>query len=65
MADKLIPGLPLSIRIAILQQTIEDDKRLALNGHKTVLETVVEGDVYRNRLVDEAESKSHYVSIKV
>jgi ATPase subunit of ABC transporter with duplicated ATPase domains len=72
LAERLIPGVPMSIRVAILQQTAAysdgfsatanattinntpDLSTLAL-APKTVLQQVVEGDLYRNQLVHELE----------
>ena len=58
MADKLIPGLPINIRIAILQQTADEDGP-SLPGaiDRTVMQTVIEGDPYRNRLLDETKGE--------
>lgn len=45
MTDKLIPGLPMNIRIAILQQTtVEDGHSLLGLADRTVVQTVIEGD---------------------
>ncbi|KAE8366315.1 P-loop containing nucleoside triphosphate hydrolase protein [Aspergillus caelatus] len=59
MADKLVPGIPHSTRIAILQQTetaSEDDLKdfaaeEAENKNKTVLQYVLSSDHSRNELV--------------
>ncbi|KAE8344061.1 hypothetical protein BDV24DRAFT_149316 [Aspergillus arachidicola] len=59
MADKLVPGIPHSTRIAILQQTEtaseEDVKDFAAeeaeNKHKTVLQYVLSSDHSRNEVV--------------
>ncbi|KAE8318864.1 P-loop containing nucleoside triphosphate hydrolase protein [Aspergillus transmontanensis] len=59
MADKLVPGIPHSTRIAILQQTEiaseEDVKDFtaeeAENKHKTVLQYVLSSDHSRNEVV--------------
>ncbi|KAB8272280.1 P-loop containing nucleoside triphosphate hydrolase protein [Aspergillus minisclerotigenes] len=59
MADKLVPGIPHSTRIAILQQTEtaseEDAKDFAAeeaeNKHKTVLQYVLSSDHSRNEVV--------------
>ena len=48
------------MRIALLQQTAESDTETAPAGthpsNKTVIEQVVEGDPYRNRLLHEFKS---------
>ncbi|OGM46713.1 ABC transporter [Aspergillus bombycis] len=59
MADKLVPGIPHSTRIAILQQTetsSEEDRKdfaaeEAANKNKTVLQYVLSSDHSRNELV--------------
>ncbi len=58
MADRLIPGIPLSIRIAILQQTAEDgtdvsESAKSASKKKTVLAMVLEADSDRNQLLQE------------
>ena len=58
MAEKLIPGIPHSTRMAILQQTDEHhDKTFCEdpNQDKTVLEAVISGDETRNEAVRMAE----------
>ncbi|KAJ5480082.1 hypothetical protein N7530_005591 [Penicillium desertorum] len=58
MAEKLIPGIPHSTRMAILQQTDEhDDKTFGKdpNQDKTVLEAVLSSDETRNEAVRMAE----------
>ena len=58
MADQLIPGLPINIRIAILQQTADEDGPSSSGANdKTVIQTVIEGDPYRNRLLDETKGE--------
>ena len=57
LAEKLIPGIPLPTRIAILQQTAEgdnQDSRLQqITADRSVLEQVVHGDPYRNEVEHE------------
>jgi hypothetical protein len=57
MAEKLIPGIPHATRIAILQQTEEQDETFgaALNKDKTVLESVLSSDESRNETVRMAD----------
>ncbi|KAF3016639.1 hypothetical protein E8E15_005091 [Penicillium rubens] len=58
MAEKLIPGIPHSTRMAILQQTDEhDDKPFGEdpNRDKTALEAVLSSDETRNEAVRMAE----------
>jgi hypothetical protein len=57
MAEKLIPGIPHATRIAILQQTEEQDETFgaALNKDKTVLESVLSSDESRNETVRTAD----------
>lgn len=60
MAEKLIPGIPHATRIAILQQTDDqDDKSFGanLNQDKTVLESVLSSDETRNETVRRANRK--------
>lgn len=65
MADKLVPGIPHSTRIAILQQTEtaseEDVKDFAAeeaeNKHKTVLQYVLSSDHSRNEVVQKMNCK--------
>lgn len=67
MAEKLIPGIPHATRMAILQQTDEqDDKPFGKdpNQDKTVLEAVLSSDETRNEAVRMAEC-SHTYSIGV
>jgi hypothetical protein len=58
MAEKLIPGIPHATRIAILQQTDDQDKSGSTYGlklEKSVLESVLGSDEARNeaaRLAD-------------
>lgn len=60
MAEKLIPGIPHATRIAILQQT-DDDNDLSGNAslklEKTVLESVLGSDEARNEAVRLADGK--------
>lgn len=53
MAGKLIPGIPHATRIAILQQTDEQEETFGavLNQDKTVLEAVLSSDESRNEVV--------------
>ncbi|KAJ5088538.1 hypothetical protein N7456_012154 [Penicillium angulare] len=54
MAEKLIPGIPHPTRIAILQQTQDQDESgssYGLNLEKTVLESVLGSDESRNEAV--------------
>jgi len=57
MAEKLIPGIPHATRIAILQQTDEQDESFGtgLNKDKTVLESVLSSDESRNETVRMAD----------
>jgi len=58
MAEKLIPGIPHATRIAILQQTDDQDESGSTYGlklEKSVLESVLGSDEARNeaaRLAD-------------
>jgi hypothetical protein len=53
MAEKLIPGIPHATRMAILQQTDDQDNDLgtAQSQDKTVLESVLNSDETRNEAV--------------
>lgn len=54
MAEKLIPGIPHATRIAILQQTDEENGlrgNASLKLGKTVLESVLSSDEARNETV--------------
>ena len=61
LAEHMIPGIPLSIRISILQQTVSDEelgdvmKAGPVFNDTTVLQQVVEGDTYRNEIVHELD----------
>ena len=57
MAEKLIPGIPHATRIAILQQTDEQEETYGavLNQDKTVLEAVISSDESRNEAVRMAD----------
>ena len=57
MAEKLIPGIPHATRIAILQQTDEQEESYGavLNQDKTVLESVLSSDESRNEAVRMAD----------
>ena len=57
MAEKLIPGIPHATRMAILQQTDDQDNDLgtAQSQDKTVLEYVLSSDETRNEAVRMAE----------
>lgn len=73
IAEKLIPGIHPGIRIAILQQTRNEDTKLGGSGsfsagdmdgasnanisQRTVLEEVVEKAVARNSIQQEIDSK--------
>lgn len=65
MADKLVPGIPHSTRIAILQQTetaSEDDlmdfaAEEPENKNKTVLQYVLSSDHSRNELIQKMNCK--------
>lgn len=64
MAEKLIPGIPHATRMAILQQTDEqDDKTFGEdpNQDKTVLEAVLSSDETRNEAVRVAECSYVYL----
>ena len=60
MAEKVIPGIPHATRIAILQQTEQDEKGISagLSQDRTVLEHVLSSDESRNEAVRKAECKS-------
>ena len=62
LSQKLIPGIPLSTRIAILQQTAQGDDSISELQHassdKSVLEHVVLGDPYRNEVLHELDGQS-------
>lgn len=63
MAEKLIPGIPHATRMAILQQTDEqDDKTFGEdpNQDKTVLEAVLSSDETRNEAVRMADCSYAY-----
>lgn len=56
MADKLVPGIPHSTRISILQQTDTSDregseKNTAETQDKTVLQYVMSSDNHRNEVI--------------
>lgn len=54
MAEKLVPGIPHATRIAILQQTDDDNGpggNASLKLEKTVLESVLGSDETRNEAV--------------
>lgn len=58
MAEKLIPGIPHATRIAILQQTDEDDGpggNASLKLGMSVLESVLSSDEARNEAVRMAD----------
>ena len=57
IAEKLIPAFPLSVRVAILQQTsdVEDGAAPSGDGNKNVMEQVVGGDPYRNSVIEELD----------
>jgi hypothetical protein len=59
MAEKLIPGIPHATRMAILQQTDDQDNDLgtAQSQDKTVLESVLSSDETRNEAVRMADCK--------
>lgn len=59
MAEKLIPGIPHATRMAILQQTDdqENDIGTAANQDKTVLESVLSSDETRNEAVRMTDCK--------
>lgn len=64
MAEKLIPGIPHPTRIAILQQTDDQDgsgNTYGLKLEKTVLESVLSGDEARNEAVRLADGLSFTV----
>ena len=60
MAEKLIPGIPHATRIAILQQTDQDDQGISagLAQDRTVLEHVLCSDESRNEAVRGADCKN-------
>lgn len=62
MAEKLIPGIPHSTRMAILQQSDNESNEDAFgdierNKDKTVLEYVMSGDGSRNDMLRKAECR--------
>lgn len=63
MAEKLIPGIPHATRIAILQQTDDDNGpggNASLKLEKTVLESVLGSDEARNEAVRLADGMSSF-----
>lgn len=60
MAEKLIPGIPHPTRIAILQQTDQDEQGInaGLSQDRTVLEHVLSSDESKNEAVRKANCKS-------
>lgn len=62
MAEKLVPGIPHSIRIAILQQTDDNEDETNDMGtaeqHATVLEQVMSSDSSRNEVTQKMGCKS-------
>lgn len=60
MAEKLIPGIPHATRIAILQQTDDQDESGSTYGlklEKSVLESVLGSDEARNEAARLANCK--------
>ena len=65
IAEKLIPGIPISTRISLLQQTSQDVDDESIKGtdanphlsKKPVLQYIVESDAVRNKVLDEVNSK--------
>lgn len=60
MAEKLIPGIPHATRIAILQQTDDDNDSggtASFTLEKTVLESVLSRDEARNEAIRMADCK--------
>ena len=65
IAEKLIPGIPLSTRISLLQQTsqdVEDEPAKAedMNPHlskKPVLQYIVESDAARNKVLHDVNGE--------
>ena len=60
MAEKLIPGIPHATRIAILQQTDDQDDMVDMPESKldkTVLEAVLSSDETRNDIARSANCK--------
>ena len=57
LAEKLIPAIPLRLRIAVLQQTSNEEGGTApaVDEAKTVLEQVTGSDPYRNAVVEELD----------
>lgn len=65
MAEKLIPGIPHATRIAILQQTNEDNGPhgdASVETDKSVLESVLGSDEARNETVQMADCE-HAISL--
>lgn len=62
MAEKLVPGIPHSTRIAILQQTDANEDETNDMGtteqHATVLEQVMSSDSFRNEVTRKMGCKS-------
>lgn len=60
MAEKLVPGIPHSTRIAILQQTDDNEDEIndTAEQHVTVLEQVMSSDKSRNEVTRKMGCKS-------
>lgn len=60
MAEKLVPGIPHSTRIAILQQTDDNEDEIndTAEQHVTVLEQVMSSDNSRNEVTRKMGCKS-------
>lgn len=60
MAEKLVPGIPHSTRIAILQQTDDNEDEIndTAEQHVTVLEQVMSSDNSRNEITRKMGCKS-------
>lgn len=64
MAEKLVPGIPHSTRIAILQQTEEEageDSTGNIDTGLTVLEQVMSSDSSRNEVTRKMERMSKHL----
>lgn len=64
MAEKLIPGIPHATRIAILQQTDDDNDHggnASIKVEKSILESVLSSDETRNEAMRRADCKYNTV----
>ncbi|KAK9322524.1 P-loop containing nucleoside triphosphate hydrolase protein [Lipomyces orientalis] len=60
ISDRLIPGMPQSVKIAVLDQTINQTDMIDDGSSSTtVLQYVLESDKYRNELLSQYDLLSH------